>query len=50
MMNRELLRDTIVNGLENSSESKTLKRIIWAGMAFAALYFAPVAVRILAGS
>lgn len=49
-MNRELLRDTIVNGVENSIESKTLKRVIWAGIVITVIYFAPVAVRILAGS
>lgn len=49
-MNRELLRDAIVNGLENSFESKTLKRIIWVGITITVIYFAPVAVRILAGS
>jgi hypothetical protein len=38
-MNRELLRDVIVDGIENSTESKVLKRFCWTAMIIAVLYF-----------
>jgi hypothetical protein len=47
-MKRDLLRDVIIAGIENSSESKILKGFCWAGIVLAVVYFGPVCFRILA--